>query len=92
MTKVIGLAAAVEVVAPAPTRSQFDLRVLVAEDNAISLRIARTFLGKFGIEPEVAENGRIAVQGWEQHDPDLVLMDIQVRLSLRSLWRRLDQS
>jgi PAS domain S-box-containing protein len=54
------------------------LRILVAEDNAINVFVLAQFLRKWGIEFEVAENGRQAVEKVQQREFDLVLMDLQM--------------
>lgn len=54
------------------------LRVLAAEDNLINQMVLRTFLEPAGIEATIVENGRQALEAWEQADWDLVLMDIQM--------------
>jgi len=54
------------------------LRVLLAEDNPINREVAFQMLLALECEVRTAENGRDAVQIWEQSTPDLVLMDIQM--------------
>lgn len=56
-------------------------RVLVVEDNALNMEIARTLLETFGIEVEEAYNGKEAVEGVRTTPPgyyDLILMDIMM--------------
>ncbi|MDD2272808.1 MAG: transporter substrate-binding domain-containing protein [Desulfuromonadaceae bacterium] len=53
-------------------------RVLLAEDNPINIRFASALLQKMGHEVIVVENGRDAVVQCEQHDFDVVLMDINM--------------
>ena len=48
---------------PSPPKSQKRLRVLVAEDNAVSQRVAAQLLGKEGHEVEVASNGEVWATG-----------------------------
>jgi len=62
--------------APAPAR--FQGRVLLAEDNAINVKVARGLLGRLGIAPEVAANGREAVELSAATAYDLILMDVQM--------------
>lgn len=55
--------------------------VLVVEDNALNMEIARTLLETFGIEVEEAYNGKEAVEGVRTTPPgyyDLILMDIMM--------------
>jgi len=61
-----------------PGRKGRAARVLVAEDDAVSrMAIART-LEKLGISVLTAVNGREAVDAFAAHDPDLILLDIQM--------------
>jgi CheY-like chemotaxis protein len=57
---------------------RFDLRVLVAEDNPVNQRVAQGLLSKLGIEADLAENGREAVQKIAAQYFDVVLMDVQM--------------
>ena len=54
------------------------LRVLAAEDIPTNQLVLRTILQSFGIEPEMVENGQMAVDAWRAHAVDLILMDIQM--------------
>jgi signal transduction histidine kinase/CheY-like chemotaxis protein len=58
--------------------SQFSGRVLVAEDNAINLKLITRTLVKLGLQVEVAVNGREALERLKKESFDLVLMDIQM--------------
>jgi PAS domain S-box-containing protein len=53
-------------------------KVLLAEDNAMNVMVARKFLEKWGFTVEVAENGKIAVDKAKTTKYDLVLMDLQM--------------
>ncbi len=53
-------------------------RVLVAEDNAINRKVVSRVLEKLGCRPEVAANGREAVEAYRRGSYDLVLMDCQM--------------
>ncbi|MEE8314895.1 MAG: ATP-binding protein, partial [Myxococcota bacterium] len=58
-------------------------RVLVAEDGRDNQRLIRLLLKKLGLEADLAEDGRSAVQmargAWERTEPyDVILMDIQM--------------
>jgi diguanylate cyclase (GGDEF)-like protein len=50
-------------------------RLLVVEDNRTSQTIAVGMLEMLGCAPEVAQNGRIAVQAFKRESWDLILMD-----------------
>jgi signal transduction histidine kinase/CheY-like chemotaxis protein len=54
------------------------IKVMVAEDNAINMSIARRFLMKWGIEVKEAYNGKQAVDLFSQHVFDLVLIDLEM--------------
>ncbi|MFT5183002.1 MAG: PAS domain S-box-containing protein [Flavobacteriales bacterium] len=53
-------------------------RILVVEDNLINQKLISTLLQKLGFDPDVAENGKIAVELCEHNVYDLVFMDIQM--------------
>jgi CheY-like chemotaxis protein len=54
------------------------IRVLVAEDNPVNQKVAVLLLGKLGIHPDVAANGREAVEMSERIPYDLIFMDCQM--------------
>ena len=56
------------------------LKVLVAEDNNVNRMVIKGLLGKFGIEPRMVENGRLALEAVTATDADfdLVLMDCEM--------------
>ena len=53
-------------------------RVLLAEDNLINQEVARELLRDAGLEVDVAENGRVALEKIAKQRYDLVLMDVQM--------------
>ncbi|TAN51871.1 MAG: response regulator [Methylococcaceae bacterium] len=53
-------------------------KVLLVEDNSINQQVATEFLQQLGIEVELAENGREAVEKVQANAYGLVLMDIQM--------------
>ena len=55
-----------------------NIKVLVAEDNAANMSIARRFLTKWGIEVQEAVNGREAVEKFAKETFDLVLIDLEM--------------
>lgn len=59
-------------------RAKFRARVLLAEDNAVNLEVAKEFLGNLGCSVVVAENGVEAVRLFSTQSFDLVLMDCQM--------------
>jgi signal transduction histidine kinase/ActR/RegA family two-component response regulator len=54
------------------------LRVLVAEDNSVNQVLARRLLEKQGHTVFMASDGREAVDLFQRHSPDVVLMDVQM--------------
>lgn len=58
--------------------SSTKLRILMAEDNPINVRVARTMLRKLGQECEVVENGQEAVDAVNAKEFDVVLMDMHM--------------
>lgn len=56
-------------------------RLLLVEDNAVNMKIAKALLKNCGFEIDTAENGQIAVDRMKEAKPyyyDAVLMDIQM--------------
>jgi CheY-like chemotaxis protein len=54
------------------------LRVLLAEDNPVNRQVAILMLGKLGIRPDVAVNGREAIEMFGVSPYDLIFMDCQM--------------
>lgn len=57
---------------------QFPLRILVAEDNAVNLKLATKVLGKLGYKPDTAQNGQEVLEVVSNKNYDLILMDVQM--------------
>jgi len=55
-----------------------EVRVLAAEDNDTNQLVLKTLLSQAGIEPTLVENGRQALEAWENQHWDVILMDIQM--------------
>ena len=55
-----------------------ELQILLAEDNIVNQKLAIGILEKLGHHVTVANNGIEALKKIEQHDFDLVLMDVQM--------------
>ncbi len=55
-----------------------NVRVLLAEDNAINQLVARKFLEGWGVNLKIVNNGREALDHVREHEVDLVLMDLQM--------------
>ena len=56
--------------------TQFNAYVLVVEDNPINQTVMRAMLTSLGCAVDVASNGQEAVKQFEQHEYDLIFMDI----------------
>lgn len=55
-----------------------DIRVLVAEDNAMNILVIRKFFERWGILSDIAEDGRQAVSMAAAKNYDIILMDLQM--------------
>jgi signal transduction histidine kinase/CheY-like chemotaxis protein len=53
-------------------------RVLMAEDNLINQKVISSILKKSGIEVDMAEQGKIAIEMAESIEYDLILMDVNM--------------
>ena len=60
------------------TRTQFNARVLLVEDNEINQEVAKAQLMQFGISVDIANNGEVAINKVKMTHFDLILMDIQM--------------
>ena len=54
------------------------LSILVAEDNAINLRLLMAALGRAGYVVDSASDGQIAVNKFQENKYDAILMDIMM--------------
>ena len=54
------------------------LRVLAAEDIPTNQLVLRTIMQSFGVDLEMVDNGRQAVEAWKRAAFDIILMDIQM--------------
>ena len=53
-------------------------KVLLVEDHAMNQKLAIRFMEKWGVIPEIADNGKIAVEKVTANKYDLILMDIHM--------------
>ena len=67
-----------EVVPPRPVVIAEKLKVLVVEDIPLNQLLIKLILRDFGFEPEIAENGKIAIDKLRKDEFDIVLMDLQM--------------
>jgi len=76
------LGPAAQVVAPAPAATAapaaLGLKVLVAEDNEVNMRILQRYLGILGCEFVAVTTGVGVRPAWEAQKFDLILMDVQM--------------
>jgi len=56
------------------------VKILLVEDNAVNMNIARRFLLSWGASLVTAENGRVAWELFRQHEFDLLLIDLEMPL------------
>ena len=56
------------------------MKILLAEDNPVNRKLAKTLLEKHGHTVVIAENGREALDAYEREPVDLILMDVQMPL------------
>ena len=61
-----------------PDASVQGCRVLLVEDNAVNREVAQLLLEGHGVVVDTAEGGHEALEKFEQHSYDVVLMDIQM--------------
>ncbi len=54
------------------------IRVLVAEDNAVNQVVVVRLLERLGVQVTVASDGQECLERWESAQPDLILMDCQM--------------
>ncbi|WP_395066644.1 CheR family methyltransferase [Flavobacterium sp.] len=55
-----------------------NVKVLVAEDMPLNQLLIKIILDDFGLECDIAENGKIAIEKLQNNTYDIVLMDIQM--------------
>jgi signal transduction histidine kinase/DNA-binding response OmpR family regulator len=58
--------------------SKHPLNILIAEDNLINQKVIMHILDKLGYKPEIADNGKTAVEAAGQTHFDVILMDMQM--------------
>jgi len=65
--------------AASPEGARSPLRILLAEDNPVNAEFISHFLRQSGHEVHHAESGGQALELWQRHSFNLVLMDIQMQ-------------
>lgn len=62
-----------------PTVTSFDKKsILIVEDNEINAFLVSKFIKKWGMNYQIVENGKQAVNAVEENNFDLILMDLQM--------------
>ena len=54
------------------------VKILLVEDYPINIKVATKFLERWKIDIDIAENGKIATEKFENGKYDVILMDIQM--------------
>lgn len=54
------------------------LKILLCEDNELNQKFAMAVIKRLGHTVDLAKNGKIGVQKYQESDYDLILMDIQM--------------
>ncbi len=57
---------------------QIQPKILVVDDNPVNRVLAKGLLGKLGITPDLAENGREALARVQSETYDIIFMDVQM--------------
>ncbi len=55
-----------------------DIKVLVVEDIALNQLLMKTLLDDFGFDRDIAANGKIAIERFQNKSYDIILMDLQM--------------
>jgi len=61
-----------------PLAAEVPLDILVAEDNAVNVKVITSLLIRLGYAPVVVGNGQLALEALRERPFDLVLMDMQM--------------
>ena len=64
-----------QVETPPPESIQESAHILLVEDNLVNQKLGLRLLEKWGYQVELAENGKIAVEKYQEDSFDLILMD-----------------
>jgi len=65
-----------QVLALAPNQSTY--KILIVDDKAVNRQLMEKLLSPFGFELKQAENGKQAIDIWEQWQPHLIWMDMRM--------------
>jgi len=76
--KCVQLAFGAKAINNSQPKNKSEIRVLLVEDNLVNQAIALKLLTNNGFEVQCAENGKLAVELYQENDFAAVLMDIQM--------------
>lgn len=54
------------------------IKILIAEDDPINQRVMHEYFNKLHLKVDIAPNGKLATEWYEQHKYDLIFMDINM--------------
>ncbi|HRI51099.1 MAG TPA: response regulator, partial [Pseudomonadota bacterium] len=74
----IGTAALLATTRPADLGKRLPLRILVAEDNVINVKLITLILSRLGYRADVAGNGQAAIEALRRQPYDVILMDVHM--------------
>jgi signal transduction histidine kinase len=57
---------------------QMPLRILLADDNPINLKVGQSYLQKMGYRPELVANGKEVLAALENHPFEVIILDVQM--------------
>jgi signal transduction histidine kinase/HPt (histidine-containing phosphotransfer) domain-containing protein/AmiR/NasT family two-component response regulator len=66
------------VVPAPPVSARLPLRILLVDDNDINQKVAARILRQIGYQPDLAMDGRKALEALDQNNYDLVFMDVMM--------------
>lgn len=53
-------------------------RILVVEDTLVNQKVTEAMLSQLGVDVDIADNGKRAIECWEKQRYDLIFMDCQM--------------
>ncbi|MGO8764185.1 MAG: response regulator [Limisphaerales bacterium] len=60
------------------TAERFPLKILLVDDNSINQKVAARIVQQLGYKPDLAVNGRLALEALDKQHYDLVFMDVMM--------------
>jgi CheY-like chemotaxis protein len=61
-----------------PNLAELDIRILIAEDHPVNLKMVKLMLTKLGLRADVAGNGLEVLSALDRQSYDVILMDVQM--------------